>query len=151
MGDVVVAFFVVLVLAWAAGAVWFFRGPARATDRCLEQKVLSIPDEHDQALFRQLYAAKRPRGVVVAWVLTAVLSPTVSYVYQREWPKALLALLTFQGFGLWWLVSIFTMPTEVMRHNKRLIDQAFVDLKLARPGLQQVNVFAGDVGVTGQP
>ena len=89
-----------------------------------------------------MYQARRPRNVLAAWVLTTALSPTVSYVYQREWPKAVIALLTLQGFGVWWLVSVFTMPTEVMRHNKRLIDDAFTELQLARPsGTQQINVF----------
>lgn len=142
MGDLIVVFFVLLPLVWIAGAIWFFRGPAKAADRHLEAAIAPMADERDRALFRRMYAAKRPRSVLLAWLLTSVLSPTVSYVYQREWPKAIIALVTLQGFGIWWFVSIFTMPTEVMRHNKRLIDEALNDFELTRPsGVHQVNVF----------
>ncbi|WP_298323704.1 hypothetical protein [Haloactinopolyspora sp.] len=132
MGDLVGLFFVLLLLAWVAGAIWFFRGPARAADRHLDVALAAIADERDRILFRRMYQTRQPRSVVLAWILTTVLSPTISYVYQREWPKAVIALLTLQGFGIWWLVSIFTMPTEVMRHNKRLIDDAFTELQLVR-------------------
>lgn len=151
MGDFIGVFFVLLLLAWVAGAVWFFRGPAKAAQSHLDRTVARISDERDRALFRQMYRARRPRNVVLAWLLTAALSPTISYVYQREWSKAVIAFLTFQGLGIWWLASIFTMPTEVMRHNKRLIDEAWTELQLARPGGQQVNVYAAAAGTEAFP
>ncbi len=150
MGDLIVVFIVLLPLVWIAGAIWFFRGPARAANRHLEAAIAPMSDERDRALFRRMYAAKRPRSVLAAWLLTSILSPSVSYVYQREWPKAIIAFVTLQGFGLWWFVSVFTMPTEVMRHNKRLIDEALNDFQLARPsGVHQVNVFT--TGETSSP
>jgi hypothetical protein len=71
--------------------------------------------------------------VIVAWLLTAFLSPTISYAYRNKWGLAALAFVTFQGFGVWWLISIFTTPFEVMNQNKGLAEAAFTELKLARP------------------
>lgn len=128
-------FVVLLVLAWIGGAIWFFMGPARAADRYVNELAASVTRRDDALLFRQLYRNKQPRNVVVAWVLTSFLSPTISYVYTRQWVRCLLSVLTLEGFGIWWLISIFSMPFEVMNINKRLADAAYADLRLARPEL----------------
>ncbi len=128
-------FLVLLVLAWVGGAIWFFSGPAKAADSYVNQLAGSITRRDDAVLFRQLYRNKQPRNVVLAWVLTAFFSPTVSYIYSRQWVRGLLSVATLWGFGIWWLVSIFSMPFEVMNINKRLADEAYAELRLARPEL----------------
>jgi hypothetical protein len=46
-------------------------------------------------------------------------------------------IFTFQGLGIWWLISWFTMPGEVARYNQLLADQAFNDVMMVRPQAQQ--------------
>ncbi len=129
---------IVFVIAWILGAVWFFRGPAKAANRYIDNMCASLSNADDGALLKQLYVNKHPKNVLAAWLLTSIFSPTISYLYQGEFPKALVAFITLEGLGIWWLVSIFSMPAEVMRHNKRLADQAMADLRLARPGVVTV-------------
>ena len=133
-----IVFVVLLLLAWVGGAIWFFSGPAKAADSYVNQLAESITRRDDAVLFRQLYRNKQPRNVVLAWSLTAFLSPSVSYIYSRQWVRCLLSAVTLWGFGIWWLASIFTMPFEVMNINKRLADEAYAELRLSRPEL-----FAG--------
>ncbi len=128
-----VAFIVLLVI----GATWFFKGPAKRAEEYVNALSAQFPNEADRQLFMQMYQNKGPKNVVVAWLLTAILSPTISYVYQGKWSLAVISLLTLEGFGLWWIISLFTMPSEVMNHNKKLADLAYADLRLARP-----NAFA---------
>jgi hypothetical protein len=127
------AFFIVLVLAWLVGAVWFFMGPAKAANKYVESLSASITRRDDMVLFQQLYKNKGPRNVVLAWLLTTIFTPSISYIYSRQWVRCLLSFFTLQGFGIWWIVSIFSMPFEVMNINKRLADQAYAELRLARP------------------
>ncbi len=124
-----IGFFVLLCLA----AFWFFRGPAKHAEDHLNALAGQITDPNDRVLFLQMYNSKSPKSVVLAWVLTAILSPTISYLYQGKWGLAAIAFFTLQGLGIWWIVSIFSMPSEVMGSNKRLADQAFNELRLARP------------------
>lgn len=126
-------FIILLVLCWAAGAFFFFVGPAKAANRYVDELSSSITKRDDAVLFRQLYKNKLPRNVLVAWLLTAFLTPSISYVYSRQWVRCVLATVTFEGLGLWWLVSIFSMPYEVMKINKHLADEAYAELRLARP------------------
>lgn len=130
-----VTFLVLLLLAWVGGGIWFFLGPAKAAQRYVDELAGSITRRDDVVLFRQLYTNKQPRNVVLAWVLTAFLTPSISYIYSRQWVKCLLSAVTMEGLGIWWLVSIFSMPFEVMRVNKRLADAAYAELRLARPEL----------------
>lgn len=124
-----IGFFVLLCLA----AFWFFRGPAKHAEDHVNTLAGQIADPNDRVLFLQMYHSKSPKSVVLAWVLTAFLSPTISYLYQSKWGLAAIAFFTFQGLGVWWIVSIFSMPSEVMGSNKKLADQAFNELRLARP------------------
>lgn len=124
---------VLVIVVWVAAAIAFFLGPARAADRHADDLAASITRRDDVVLFRQLYRNKQPRSTLIAWVLTYFLTPTVSYIYSRQWVRSLLAFVTLQGFGIWWLVSIFSMPFEVMNINKRLADEAYAELRLARP------------------
>jgi hypothetical protein len=128
-------FLVLLVLAWIGGSIWFFTGPAKVANRYVDELAESITRRDDVVLFRQLYRNKQPRNVVLAWALTAFLTPTVSYIYSRQSVRALLSLITLQGLGIWWLVSIFSMPFEIMNINKRMADEAYAQLRLARPEL----------------
>jgi hypothetical protein len=126
-GLVFIAVIIVAVIA-------FFRGPARAADNYVNALSLQFQNPADSALFRNIYRTKQPKNVVVAWVLTVFLSPTISYIYQGKWGLALIAFLTLQGLFIWWLVSMFTMPMEVMNSNKKLADEAFNQVMISRPG-----------------
>jgi hypothetical protein len=128
-GFLVLVFLAVVV----AGTVWFFVGPAKHADDYVKMLQSQIGNVDDRVLFMQMYQVKHPKNVIVAWVLTTFLSPTIAYAYRNKWGFAALAFFTFQGFGVWWLVSIFTTPFEVMNQNKQFAEAAFTELKLARP------------------
>ncbi len=126
---------ILLLLAWGVGAVFLFVGPAKATNRYVDSLAASVTRRDDAVLFRQLYRNKQPRNLVLAWFLTALLTPTVGYIYSRQWVKMLLSIVTLEGLGVWWIVGCFTMPYEVMNYNKHLADEAYAELRLARPEL----------------
>ena len=128
-GFLALIFFAVII----AATVWFFVGPARHADDYVKMLTAQIGNVDDRVLFQQMYQVKHPKNVIVAWLLTAFLSPTISYAYRNKWGLAALAFVKFQGFGVWWLVSLFTTPFEVMNQNKGLAEAAFTELKLARP------------------
>ncbi len=126
-----------IFLALAALLIWafvaFFRGPAKQAEAYVDGLAMQINSASDRALFLNMYRASGPRSVVVAWLLTVFLSPTISYVYQGKWGLAIIALVTFQGLLIWWIISWFSMPTEVMKYNKTLADKAFNQLMVNRP------------------
>jgi len=127
-----------LLVLLLVAVVWFFRGPAKASDEYVAMLAQQFP-EQDAILFRQMYLQKGGKSTVVAWLLTVFLSPTISYLYQGAWVKSILAFITLQGFGLWWVVSWFTMPLETMAQNKRAADDAMIQLRLMRPNLGVAN------------
>jgi hypothetical protein len=123
----------VFFVAIIAGAVWFFVGPAKHANDYVGTLKSQIGNLDDQVLFLQLYQVKRPKNVFIAWLLATLLSPTISYAYRGKWGLAALSFVTFQGFLVWWFVSIFSTPLEVMAQNKHLAEQAFTELRVARP------------------
>jgi hypothetical protein len=123
----------VFLIVIIAGAVWFFVGPAKHADDYVKMLKSQLGNVEDQVLFQQMYQVKGPKNVIIAWLLTTLLSPTISYAYRGKWGLSALAFVTLQGFGVWWLVAIFTTPLEVMAQNKRFAEEAFTELKLARP------------------
>ena len=131
-----IAFGFVLAI-WAAIAYGIYLGlvvsPLKDMEAYVEMLATRFPNPADGALFTHMYQTKQPKNVLVAWLLTFFLSPTISYIYQNKWGLAVIAFLTFQGLGLWWFISWFTMPGEVIRYNKNLADQAFNELMMVRP------------------
>ena len=134
-GSVGLVFFLALLAAVVASAVWFFRGPATAGERYVEALAMQLPNPQDAALFRNVYRTKNPKSTTLAWVLTAFLSPTIGYLYQGNWALAAISFLTLQGFLIWWAVAIFTTPLEVVAKNKRLADEAFNQVMIGRGGM----------------
>lgn len=136
---ITLAFFAAVI----ASAVWFFRGPANAAERYVDSLALQLNDPQAAVLFRNIYRTKEPRSTTLAWILTALLSPTIGYLYQKKWLLAVLSFVTLQGFLIWWLVALFTTPIEVVATNKRLADEAFNQVMIGRgfgTGQQVINV-----------
>lgn len=106
--------------------------PIQRTQEHVEMMAAHFSNPSDAALFRRTYEAKQPKSVLAAWLLTFFLSPTISYIYQNKWALAVIAFLTFQGLGAWWVISWFTMPGEVARYNLLLADQAFNEIMMWR-------------------
>ncbi|MDH2909052.1 MAG: TM2 domain-containing protein [Candidatus Eremiobacteraeota bacterium] len=123
------AFFAIVII----GGIWFFRGPARRAEEYVNTLCAQFPNEADRQLFMQMYRNKGPKNVVIAWLLSAFLSPTVSYIYQGKWSLAIISFITLQGFFIWWIIALFTMPSEVLNLNKKLADMAYTELRVARP------------------
>lgn len=133
-GAIGLIIFLGLLALLIAAFVWFFKGPAKASDQYVAMLSQQFP-EQDALLFRQMYLQKGGKSTVAAWLLTVFLSPTVSYLYQGAWVKSILAFITLQGFGVWWVISWFTMPLETMAQNKKAADDAMIQLRLMRPNL----------------
>lgn len=131
-------FFGLIGLAfWGAIALVIYRAlvisPVTAVREHVQALAARFANPADAVLFERTYAAKQPKSVLTAWLLTFFLSPTISYIYQNKWGLAVIAFLTLQGFGIWWLISWFTMPGEVARYNQLLADQAFNEIMMVRP------------------
>jgi hypothetical protein len=127
VGTVFVLGFLAFVVA---AAVWFFRGPATASEKYVDGLALTLQNPNDAALFRQIYQTKGPKSTTLAWLLSLFLSPTISYVYQGKWALAVISFLTLQGLFIWYFVALFTMPFEVLAGNKKLADEAFQQVSL---------------------
>lgn len=91
-----------------------------------------ITSPADKELFRRMYTEKQPRSVMTAWWLSALLTPTAAYIYQQRWGLAAWSFITLEGLGLWWAISLITMPMEVLNRNKLLADKAFNEVLLIR-------------------
>jgi hypothetical protein len=111
----------------------FILGPAKHRNDYVDALAARIPSRSDRELFLRMYSAAGPKSVVGAWLLTACFSPTISYLYQGRWVLAGISFITFQGFFLWWLVALFTMPFDVMKRNDGIADTAFKNLMISRP------------------
>ena len=125
----------IIFAAFIAAIVAFFRGPAKRSEEYVKSLASNIADPNDAALLLSLYQQKGAKNVVLAWLLTAFFTPTIAYLYIGEMTKALLAFVTLQGFGVWWVVSWFSMPVEVLARNKKAADDALTQLRLMRPQL----------------
>ena len=125
----------IIVVALIAAVVAFFRGPAKRSEEYVKTLASRIADPNDAALLMSLYQQKGAKNVVLAWLLTVFFSPTIAYLYIGETTKALIAFVTVQGFGMWWVISWFSMPLEVLARNKKAADDALTQLRLMRPQL----------------
>jgi hypothetical protein len=144
-------FLLFFIGVWVAIGYAIYRGlivsPVLAMQGYVDYLASRFPNAADGALFKNVYETKQPRNVLVAWLLTFFLSPTISYLYQNKWALAIIAFLTFQGFGIWWVISWFTMPGEVIRYNRNLADQAFNELMMVRPQVAQATAPAASPAI----
>lgn len=140
----------IIVTALIAAVVAFFRGPAKRSEEYVKTLASRIADPNDAALLMSLYQQKGAKNVVLAWLLTVFFSPTIAYLYIGETTKALIAFVTVQGFGVWWVISWFSMPLEVLARNKKAADDALTQLRLMRPQLN-VSVTPYQVQSTQSP
>jgi hypothetical protein len=138
----------VILAALIAAVVAFFRGPAKRSEEYAKTLASRITDANDAALLMSLYQQKGGKNVVLAWLLTVFLSPTIAYLYIGETTKALIAFVTLQGFGVWWVISWFSMPMEVLAKNKKAADDALTQLRLMRP---QLNVSVAPYPIQSAP
>jgi len=109
----------ILVLALVAAAVNRVQvAIARGEDVVLEA-TLEL-DRAQTLRFYEEYHRAGPKNVAVAWMLTLVLGPVGAFGYMRQWGKCAAALFTLNGFGAWWLESLFSVPQLVLIENRRL-------------------------------
>lgn len=64
---------------------------------------------------------RKAKNVVLAYVLHLMLP--AHYIYLDKFITQLLFWFTFGGFGIWWLVDLFRMPTLVQDRNKDIADE----------------------------
>ncbi len=64
---------------------------------------------------------RKAKNVVLAYVLHLMLP--AHYIYLDKFVTQLLFWFTFGGFGIWWLVDLFRMPTLVQDRNKEIADE----------------------------
>lgn len=76
------------------------------------------------------YSSKK-KNVVIAYILHIFFAPqSFSYLYLGRFGKQILYWLTFGGLGLWWLVNLFRIPTQVNRKNAEIADDILQKLRV---------------------
>lgn len=72
-------------------------------------------DEDLKDQMRIAYANRRKSKVIYLWWFL-----NLHYAYVRLWLWLVAFLLTLGGFGVWWLVDLFRIPTILETYNKNL-------------------------------
>lgn len=104
---------------WLAVAhyVYFCLGPARASERKIDAIFRFNRSGLGVATCRARFRKAR-RSPSATFLLDYFLSPAIAYVYLGRYGLALLSFVTFGGLGVWWLVSLFTLPYAALRQNE---------------------------------
>jgi len=114
----------ILVLALlAAAANHFFRSVARFDDELREATMELGPAQRRR--FFAIYDSLHPKSPAAAWFLAVGLGPVGANLYRAKWPAFFGALVTFNGFGAWWIESWFSTPHLVLIENRALLAHAF--------------------------
>lgn len=85
----------------------------------LENALLSVPDEFEIAL--RGIPFRKPMLVQIISVVVGSLG--VDRFYLEDKSKGILKFLTFGGFGIWWLMDIFSAKERCRAYNcKKLLE-----------------------------
>lgn len=76
----------------------------------------NLPPEAREAFFQD-YTSKQ-KNVGLAYVLHLLAG--LAYAYEGKWWKQLLFWATFYGFGVWWVVQLFRIPTSIRKTNRSI-------------------------------
>jgi hypothetical protein len=68
-----------------------------------------------------LYVRSRSRNPAVAFALAVFTGPFGANLYLGEYQTAVLALVTLNGLGAWWIESMFSIPQIVLIERRRAI------------------------------
>lgn len=93
--------------------------------------VLRKIDEMDEAAqmgFAEEFARKK-KSPLLAFLLVGV---GLHYAYLGKVWLTLIFLITFGGFGLWWVVDVFRVFGMVREHNRSVAIQVLRDIQVLR-------------------
>ncbi len=106
-----------LILALLAASVRYFAEALGRADAIVVEAMLGL-DRDSAVVFYDLYRGMRPANVAVAWFLAVLFGPLGAFLYLRDWRKAALALISFNGLGVWSMESWFSVPPLVIAQNR---------------------------------
>ena len=85
----------------------------------------SLPEKAKGEYLKEYKRMKKDEGIAFFFHVLGF-----SYAYFGEWEKQLLFLMTWGGFGFWWLVNFFRLSTKTERANLKLARELFTYIKI---------------------
>lgn len=142
----------------------YFFPNSEYTDLEIESALMTAPDTFE--MFMKNMSFRKPSTVQIISVFPGSLG--VDRFYLGDIVKGILKYFTFGGFGIWWIVDIFSAKNRCRAYNcKKLIDalhdpslvrqikdedekinKAFQVAKAAAPVIKELAKGARDVGQT---
>lgn|GEM_PF-5633825 len=97
---------------------WFLNSAAPASEARIERMFRENRAGLSVATCRSRLALTNRRPIVV-YILTFIGSPWLGYAYLSRPGLSLLSFFTLGGLGIWWVVSLFTLPYAALAHNEQ--------------------------------
>ncbi len=117
----------ILIAALLAAAIRFAVFAVGDANDILFASFAELPA--DRARYTYAFVRERSRNVAIAFALSVIAGPFGAYLYLGEYGKAILALVTLNGLGAWWIESWFSIPQVVLMRNCRLVLDARASLE----------------------
>ncbi|NME71476.1 TM2 domain-containing protein [Flammeovirga aprica] len=86
-----------------------------------------MPQEAQYEFFQEMKKFKRSKVIMY---LLHFFPLHVSLGYVGKWLEQFLFWITGGGFGVWWLVLLFTIPSEIKNFNRKVAQEIFKDIAL---------------------
>ncbi|MBD0404895.1 DUF4178 domain-containing protein [Flammeovirga sp. EKP202] len=86
-----------------------------------------MPEEAQYEFYQEMKKFKRSKVIMY---LLHFFPLNVSLGYVGKWLEQFLFWITGGGFGIWWLVLLFTIPSEVKQFNRKVAQEIFRDIAL---------------------
>ncbi|KXX71550.1 hypothetical protein AVL50_04570 [Flammeovirga sp. SJP92] len=86
-----------------------------------------MPEEAQYEFFHEMKKFKRSKVIMY---LLHFFPLHVSLGYVGKWIEQFLFWITAGGFGVWWLVLLFTIPSEIKQFNRKVAQEIFKDIAL---------------------
>lgn len=140
-----VAFFAWLIASTASlmYMVWFLHSVAPASESRIDRLFRDNHSGLSIATCRSRLALTNRKPSVV-YILTFIGTPWLGYAYLGRPGLALLSFFTLGGLGIWWVVSLFTLPYAALAHNEQCavaIASGREDLDIFERGARWLHTF----------
>lgn len=84
-------------------------------------------DESTQLAFAEEFTRKKKSPALARWVL---LPFGMHYAYTGRVLLTLVYLITFGGFGIWWLIDLFRVRGMVREYNRSIAIRVLSDIQV---------------------
>ncbi len=79
-----------------------------------------LPQEAQREFFEEYN--RQARTTSIAYILNLLVFGT-HYAYLNQWILQFLYWFTFGGFGIWWFIDLFRIPSMIEAHNNKVANQ----------------------------